>query len=365
MKSFGTRAVRSGLPHDTNTGALVEPICLTATFAQQDIASSTGPYVYSRSGNPNRESFERAVADVESANHALAFSAGASSELSHRVHGKPLRRTHRYLTQLAPAFRVKVSFVDDIHTELAPLIDESDNKIRIVWIETLPLVNIQAVADMSHATGALVVVDNTFLSPYIQNPLKHEADIVLHSVTKYMNGHSTVPRSSLRYRSFRMQQEVCPVLLTLGLPTAGSTALHFRAPRASHTSWELANALEASSDVLTVNYPDLANHPQRRIAIQQHRNGLGGGMISFQIRGGSKAAATFCEATQLFTFAESLGGLESLCEIPAEMTHKGVPKDVREKGGIYDDLIRLSVGVEDMDDLKRDLLEALQKAIHE
>jgi cystathionine gamma-lyase len=303
--------------------------------------------------------------------------------------------THRYLTQLAPAFGVKVSFVDDIHTELAPLIDESDDKIRIVWIETpsnptLSLVNIQAVADMAHATRALVVVDNTFLSPYIQNPLKHGADIVLHSVTKYMNGHSVgnyAPISASGKDTYAIQDVLmgatafdCPkIFATLSLfqNAAGSVpspfdcwlahrglkTLHLRAPRASHNAWELANALEASSDVLTVNYPGLASYPQRQIAIQQHRNGLGGGMISFKIRGGSKAAAKFCEATQLFTLAESLGGLESLCEIPAEMTHKGVPKDVREKGGIYDDSIRLSVG--DVDDLKRDLLGVLQKAIHE
>ncbi|KAJ5415664.1 hypothetical protein N7465_004359 [Penicillium sp. CMV-2018d] len=341
MGGFGTRAIRSGLPRDAGTGALVEPIFLATTFAQHHVGSPTGSYIYGRSANPNRESFEKAIAELESAEYALAFSSGMAATAavlqglaanSHVVAmGSLYGGTHRYLMHLAPAFGITVSFVDDIHTELGPLISEFKEKVAVVWIEspsnpTLSLVDIKAVADIAHAGAAHVVVDNTFLSPYFQNPLKHGADIVLHSVTKYINGHSDVLMAFL-------------VDLTVGLLIAEKT-LHLRAPAASRSALAIAKVLAASPLVLGVNYPGLDDHPDRAIALKQHWDGLGGGIISFRIRGGPDAAAKFCEGSKLFTLAESLGGLESLCEIPGAMTHGAMPKQVREKGGIYDDLIR-------------------------
>ncbi|KAJ5358066.1 hypothetical protein N7541_005224 [Penicillium brevicompactum] len=386
MAGFGTRAIRSGLPRDVGTGALVEPIFLATTFAQDRVGSPVGSYVYSRSANPNRESFEISVAEMECAKYALAFSSGMAATAavlqgfatdSHIVAmGSLYGGTHRYLTHLAPAFGVKVSFVNDIHTELSPLIGESKEKVTIVWVEspsnpTLSLVDIKAVTDTAHARGCLVVVDNTFLSPYFQNPLAHGADIVLHSVTKYINGHSDVLMGVVALNCLEAKRTLSFIQNAAGsvpspfdcwLAHRGLKTLHLRAPAAARNAFAIAKALTLSSLVLSVNYPGLDNHPDRRIALKQHRGGLGGGMISFRIRGGRDAAAKFCEASKLFTLAESLGGLESLCEIPAVMTHNAMPREMRENGGIYDDLIRLSVGVEDTDDLVQDVLEALEVA---
>ncbi|KAJ5770202.1 uncharacterized protein N7511_002253 [Penicillium nucicola] len=382
---FGTRAVRSGLPHDA-TGVLVEPICLATTFAQQGVGSPMGPYVYSRPSNPNREGYEKAVADLESANHALAFSSGRAATaaviqgLSSKSHivsmASMYSGNHRYLTQVALAFDVEVSFVEDIHTGLAPLLDKLGENVKLVWIETpsnptLSLVDIQTVAKLAHQWGVLLVVDNTFLSPYIQNPLKHGADIVLHSATNNLSGHSDVLMGTVAFNSPEILETLSFIQNTAGsvpsrfdcwLAHRGLKTLHLRASAASHNALILAKALQASHHIISVDYPGLAEHAQRMLAICQHRNGLGGGMISFRIRGGLKAAERFCASARLFTLAESLGGLESLCEIPAIMTYKGMPEDVRGGAGIYDDLVRLSVGIEDADDLLQDLLAALENA---
>ncbi|CAI7663700.1 unnamed protein product [Penicillium viridicatum] len=386
MEGFGTRAIRSGLPRDAGTGALVEPIFIATTFAQHHVGSPTGSYIYGRSANPNRESFEKAIAELESAEYAVAFSSGMAATAavlqglaanSHVVAmGSLYGGTHRYLMHLAPAFGITVSFVDDIHIELGPLISEFKEKVAVVWIEspsnpTLSLVDIKAVADIAHAGAAHVVVDNTFLSPYFQNPLKHGADVVLHSVTKYINGHSDVLMGVIASNCPEIKKTLSfiqnaagsvPGPLDCWLAHRGLKTLHLRAPAASRSALAIAKVLTASPLVLRVNYPGLDDHPDRAIALKQHRDGLGGGMISFRIRGGPDAAAKFCEGSKLFTLAESLGGLESLCEIPAAMTHGAMPQHVREKGGIYDDLIRLSVGVEDTDDLVQDILETLEVA---
>jgi cystathionine gamma-lyase len=308
--------------------------------------------------------------------------------------------TYRYLTQVAPSLGVTVSFANDIQAELASLISKNEGRTKLVWIEspsnpTLSLVDIQAVADIAHDKGILVVVDNTFLSPYIQNPLKHDADLVLHSVTKYINGHSvrSTPECPTFHSlhssgSYSYVQDVLMGAVAFNNPdilnilsfiqnAAGSVpspfdcwlahrgvkTLHLRALAASRNALTVAQILEQSPHVVSVNYPGLSGHPQRRVAVKQHRDGLGGGMISFRIRGGSEAASKFCKMSRFFTLAESLGGVESLCEVPALMTHKAMPKDVREESGIYDDLIRLSVGIEDAEDLKADLVQALEKAV--
>ncbi|KAJ5521903.1 hypothetical protein N7527_006018 [Penicillium freii] len=363
MEGFGTRAIRSGLPRDAGTGALVEPVFLATTFAQHHVGSPTGSYIYGRSANPNRESFEKAIAELESAEYAVAFSSGMAATAavlqglaanSHVVAmGSLYGGTHRYLMHLAPAFGIKVSFVDDIHTELGPLISEFKEKVAVVWIEspsnpTLSLVDIKAVADIAHTGAAHVVVDNTFLSPYFQNSLKHGADIVLHSVTKYINGHSDVLMDVIASNCPEIKKTLSFIKNATGsvpgpfdcwLAHRGLKTLHLRAPAASRSALAIAKVLAASPLVLRVNYPGLDNYPDRAIALKQHRDGLGGGMISFRIRGGPDAATKFCEGSKLFTLAESLGGLESLCKIPAAMTHGAMPQHVREKGGIYDDLI--------------------------
>ncbi|GKZ22423.1 hypothetical protein AbraIFM66951_002917 [Aspergillus brasiliensis] len=387
MTGFGTLAVRSGSPRDPTTGALVEPISLSTTFAQDEVALPRGPYVYSRSANPNRASFETTIAELEGANHALAFSSGLAAiaaivqglaSNSHIICMASLYGgTHRYLTQVAPSMGCKVTFVNDMESELAQILDNSKEKTSLVLIETpsnptLSLVDIQAVADIAHDRGALLVVDNTFLSPYIQNPIQHGADVVVHSVTKYINGHSDVLMGAVAlndptiHKTLAFLQNAAgsvPSPFDCWLAHRGVKTLHLRAETASRNASIIAHVLEASPHVLAVHYPGLSSHPQRAIALKQHRDGLGGGMISFLIRGGSEAGRKFCELTKLFTLAESLGGVESLCELPAAMTHNGMPKAVREEGGVYDNLIRLSVGIEDVEDLKDDLLRALEDAV--
>jgi len=217
-----------------------------------------------------------------------------------------------------------------------------------------------------------VVVDNTFLSPYVQNPLDHGADIVVHSVTKYINGHSDVVMGAAAFNSDDLFEKLSFLQNAIGaVPSAfdawlahrGLKTLHLRAREASTNATAVAEALEASPHVISVNYPGLASHRHRAIAQKQHRNGMGGGMLSFRIRGGHEAAERFCQYTKIFTLAESLGGVESLVEVPSAMTHGGIPKEQREAAGVFDDLVRVSCGIEDQEDLTKDVLQALEKAV--
>lgn len=248
---------------------------------------------------------------------------------------------------------------------------------KLIWIETpsnptLSLVDIRAVSRIAHNHGILVVVDNTFLSPYIQNPLSHGADIVVHSVTKYINGHSDVLMGCCAYNSETLHERLSFLQNAIGaVPSAfdcwlahrGLKTLHLRARQASNNASLLAAALERHPHVLAVNYPGLPSHKQHSIALRQHRDGLGGGMLSFRIRGGKPAAEMFCQSTTIFTLAESLGGVESLVEVPGSMTHAGIPREQRESAGVFDDLVRVSCGVEDGTDLVRDVERALEKAV--
>jgi cystathionine gamma-lyase len=210
------------------------------------------------------------------------------------------------------------------------------------------------------------------MSPYVQNPLDHGADIVVHSVTKYINGHSDVVMGAAAFNSPDLFDRLSFLQNAIGaVPSAfdcwlahrGLKTLHLRAREATKNATGVAEALEASSHVVSVNYPGLASHPQRAIAIKQHRDGMGGGMLSFRIQGGHEAAERFCQATKIFTLAESLGGVESLVEVPSAMTHGGIPKEQREAAGVFDDLVRISCGVEDEADLVADVLQALEQAV--
>jgi cystathionine gamma-lyase len=250
---------------------------------------------------------------------------------------------------------------------------------KLVWIETpsnptLSLVDISAVAAIAHKHGILVVVDNTFMSPYIQNPLEHGADIVVHSVTKYINGHSDVLMGVAAFNSDDLKERLgflqnaigaVPGAFDCWLAHRGVKTLHLRAREASRNGKMVAEALAASPLVRAVNYPGLDSHPQRKIALKQHRDGLGGGMLSFRIQGGKSAAERFCAATKIFTLAESLGGVESLVELPASMTHMGIPKEQREAAGVFDDMVRISCGVEEGEDLVRDVMAALKQVAGE
>ncbi|KAK5117721.1 cystathionine gamma-lyase cys3 [Meristemomyces frigidus] len=384
VHGFGTLAVHVGSDHDPKTGAVIAPISLSTTFAQSAVGQPVGAYEYARSSNPNRDNFEQCIAALEKAKHALAFSSGSASTAiilqslaagSHVISVSDVYGgTHRYFTQVASAHGVKVTFTPSIENDIQQL---ATPETKLIWIETpsnptLSLVDIRAVADIAHRSGILVVVDNTFLSPYIQNPLDHGADIVTHSVTKYINGHSDVIMGVCAFNSDPLYERLKFLQNAIGavpspfdcwLAHRGVKTLHLRVREASKNALMVAQALEESVHVISVNYPGSASHRHRKVALKQHRDGLGGGMLSFRIKGGKAAAEQFCQATQIFTLAESLGGVESLVEVPASMTHMGIPKDQREAAGVYDDLVRLSCGVEEGTDLVKDVRQALEKVV--
>ncbi|KIW19690.1 hypothetical protein PV08_00264 [Exophiala spinifera] len=385
VHQFGTLAVHAGSPHDPSTGAVIEPLSLSTTFAQTAVGKPVGQYEYSRSANPNRDNFEEAVAALEHARYALAFASGSATTAtilqslasgSHVISVSDVYGgTHRYFTKVALAHGVEVTFSPSIELDVEELI--RDQQTKLIWIEspsnpTLSLVDIRHVATVAHRHGILVVVDNTFLSPYVQNPLDHGADIVVHSVTKYINGHSDVVMGVAAFNSDELKERLTFLQNAIGavpspfdcwLAHRGLKTLHLRAREASKNALAVARALEASPNVIAVNYPGLDSHGQRAIALKQHRDGMGGGMLSFRLKGGHPAAERFCQQTRIFTLAESLGGVESLCEVPSAMTHAGIPKDQREAIGVFDDLVRLSCGIEDADDLTKDVLQALEKAV--
>ncbi|KAF3219631.1 hypothetical protein TWF106_007054 [Orbilia oligospora] len=351
---FAIKAVRSGLSHDTTTGAISEHICLSTTFAQKDINEPFGQYCYSRSNNPNRESLQVTIAALEGASYSLAFSSGLAATTAvlqtlatngHVITMMDIYSgTARYFNKLGQTHGLSVSYVSDLEGDLVEALKIREDT-RLIWIEspsnpTLTLVDIKQVVEIAHQRGVLVLVDNTFLSPYIQNPLALGADLVLHSVTKYINGHSDVLMGAVAFNSPELLEKV---------------------KAANDNATAIASLLKESPLVLQVNYPGLSGKLQRELVLRQHRLGMGGGMISFRIRGGAKAAEAFSKASKLFTLAESLGGVESLCEIPARMTH-GLSREARQAAGVFDDMIRLSVGIEGIEDLKKDVLSALEEA---
>ncbi|KAK9467323.1 Cys/Met metabolism PLP-dependent enzyme-domain-containing protein [Lipomyces arxii] len=384
---FGTLAVHAGTKHDPQTGAVISPISLSTTFAQISPAIPIGKYEYSRSSNPNRDDFEHAVAALEGGKYGLAFSSGSAATAtilqslkpgSHIIAGADVYGgTHRYFTKVAQSHGLQTSFTTDLERDIPDLIRPGSTKL--IWLEspsnpTLSVTNIQAVSSFAKKYDLLLVVDNTFLSPYLQTPLSFGADIVVHSVTKYINGHSDVVMGVAVVNDEEVYAKLTFLQNAIGaVPSAfdswlahrGLKTLHLRSRASSQNAQRVAQALADNIEtkkVLLVNYPGLETHPNRYTVQLQHRDGLGGGMISFRIAGGKNAAAKFCVSTKIFTLAESLGGIESLCEVPAEMTHAGISESERNKSGVFEDLVRLSVGIEDGDDLVADVLQALDLA---
>jgi len=387
--AFATVAIHTGSHPDPSTNAVIAPIGISTTFAQSEIGTSK--YEYSRSGNDSRERFETAVAALEKARYGLAFSSGSAVTAAlldslrgghivcgHDVYGG----THRYMTKVANHKGLKTTFANLSNPEVLRGLIRSDTKA--VWIEspsnpTLTLVDIAAISRVAKEVNPniLIIVDNTFLSPYISNPLNLGADIVFHSVTKYINGHSDVVMGALvtnsdtLYEILKFLQNAngaVPSPFDCFLAHRGLKTLALRAKAASDNALAIATYLESSPNVVSVSYPGLKSHPQHNITYRQHRIGakgqpLSGGMISFRIKGGPMAAEQFCYSTKLFTLAESLGGVESLLEIPARMTHAGLTEAERVRAGVYPDLIRLSVGIEDAEDLIWDIEQAMRKAL--
>jgi len=379
---FGTRAIHAGQSVDPSTGAVMQPIYATSTYAQSSPGVHQG-YEYSRTQNPTRMAWERCVADLEDGAHGFAFASGMAAiatllELldagSHVVAMDDLYGgTGRLFNRVrARSAGLRVSYADLSAPDA--LEDALRDDTRMVWIETptnpmLKLVDIEAVAARARAHGAIVVVDNTFASPWGQRPLTLGADIVMHSATKYLNGHSDVVGGVVVVRDAALAEQLGFLQNSIGavagpfdsfLALRGLKTLALRMARHNENGLAVARWLEGRRGVTRVLYPWLESHPQNALAERQMAGG--GGIVSFDIAGGLPAARTFLENCRLFTLAESLGGVESLVNHPAIMTHASVPAETRARLGISDTLIRLSVGIEESDDLLADLAQALAAA---
>ncbi|KAJ1975587.1 cystathionine gamma-lyase cys3 [Dimargaris xerosporica] len=379
---FGTLAIHAGQTPDPHTGAVIPALSLSTTYKQSAVGVHQG-YDYSRSGNPNRADFETAMAALEKAKYGLAFSSGSATTAtivsmlpagSHIVSVNDVYGgTYRYFTKVATTHGVKTTFADLADPEALRSVLQGNT--RLVWVETptnptLRLVDIEAVARIAHDHGALLVVDNTFLSPYFQNPLSLGADIVVHSCTKYINGHSDVVMGAALTNDDQVYDKLKFLQNSIGAVPApfdcfmahrGLKTLHLRMRQHEENAQAIAEYLQASPYVESVIYPGLPSHPQYNLAQRQQRGY--GGMVTFRIRGDLQTADAFLQHVRLFTLAESLGGVESLCELPASMTHGSVSPEDRAALGITDNLIRLSVGIEDTQDLVQDLDQALAKAV--
>lgn len=375
---FATRAIHAGQAPDPTTGATITPIYQTSTYTQAGLGENKG-YEYSRSGNPTRDALETCLASLENANYGLAFASGLAAESTilytlrpgdHVVAGDDLYGgTYRLFERVYRPLGVEITYVParDTAAYAAAITDRT----KYVWAETptnplLTLVDIAAVAKLAHARGAKVVVDNTFASPALQTPLDLGADIVFHSTTKYINGHSDVVGGALMtsdaalYETLKFYQNAAggvPGAFDSWLVLRGVKTLAVRMRQHNENGMAIAEFLAGHPQVNTVYYPGLPSHPDHELAKRQMRGF--GGMVSFDMKGGLPAVQRAVKKFKVFALAESLGGIESLCCHPATMTHASIPAEIREARGVTDSLLRLSVGIEDARDLINDLAQAL------
>ncbi|MEB3286927.1 MAG: cystathionine gamma-synthase [Vampirovibrionales bacterium] len=377
---FDTIAIHSHQAPDPVTGAVIPPIYQTSTFAQADAGVHKG-WDYSRCGNPTVDTLAAVLADLEGGQHGYCFSSGVGALITlcnaifkpgdHFLLGDDVYGgTFRYTTKVLSKFGVEIEFIDMADISL---VEKSIRpNTRLVYMEsptnpTLKLIDIAAIATLAKQKNVPTCVDNTFASPYLQNPIALGVDIVLHSLTKYIGGHSDVIGGALILKDDTFNEAVRFHRNSLGatpdpfnswLTLRGLKTLGVRMDRHCQNALALAGYLESHPAVEAVLYPGLASHPQHMLAQKQMKKGFGG-MISFRVKGGEKEARAVLKAVKIFTLAESLGGVESLIEHPALMTHLSVDKAVREKLGVSDNLIRVSVGIENIEDLKADLAQAL------
>ena len=378
---FSTKAIHVGQEADSATGATIVPIYQTATFTHEKIGVYKG-YDYSRSGNPTRAALEENLAALEEAIFGLAFASGLAAETAVLSILKPgdnivasddlYGGTYRLFTEVFGNLGITSTFVDA--TDLNSIEGAISDNTKLIWIETptnplLKLTDIEAVSEIAKTKNVLLVVDNTFASPYFQQPLTLGADIVVHSTTKYINGHSDVVGGAVilndedLYEKIKFYQNAAGGILgpfDSWLTLRGLKTLAVRMKQHEQNAQKIAEALLISPHVLSVNYPGLPSHPQYELAKRQLKGF--GGMISFEINGGIEEVNNFVKNLKIFSLAESLGGVESLVAHPAQMTHASIPKEKREKIGIKDNLIRLSIGIEDVEDLLADLEYALEKS---
>lgn len=378
---FATRGVHAGQEPDPTTGAVMTPIYATSTYAQESPGVHKG-FEYSRTHNPTRFAYERCVADLESGSRGFAFASGMAATAtildlleagSHIIAMDDLYGgTYRLFERVRrTAAGHEFTYVD--MTDPAALEAAIRPETKLIWVETptnplLKLVDLAAVAGLARRHGILCVADNTFASPYLQRPLELGFDMVMHSATKYLNGHSDVvggvvvvgDRPELAERMAFLQNSVGAVAGPFDsfLVLRSLKTLALRMERHCENALRIAEWLEAHPRVARVSYPGLPSHPQHALAKKQMR--AGGGMITMFLKGGVDEARRFLERVEIFALAESLGGVESLIEHPGIMTHASVPAEVRAQLGISDSLVRLSVGVEDAEDLIADLEQALR-----
>ena len=376
---FGTKAIHAGVEPDPATGAIMTPIYQTSTFVQDKVGQHKG-YEYSRTLNPTRHSLEIALAELENAKYGACFGSGIAALDCVLKMLKPgdevistqdlYGGTYRLFKGIYEDFGIKFHFVD--MNDLSHVEERINDKTKLIWAETptnptMNIIDISGLANIAKKSNVMLGVDNTFATPYLQNPIDLGADIVMHSVTKYLGGHSDVVIGAIVTNHkviaddmYRIQNSsgAIPGPMDCFLVLRGLKTLHLRMQRHCENGKALANYLKHHPKVEHVYWPGFEDHPNHQIAKTQMSDF--GGMISFSLKGNSlKEAHKVMENFEIFTLAESLGGVESLTSHPATMTHASIPVEDREAAGIVDSLIRLSVGVEDIEDLKEDLKQAL------
>jgi cystathionine beta-lyase/cystathionine gamma-synthase len=374
-----TKYIHAGAEPDPSTGAIMTPIYQTSTYVQEAPGKNKG-YEYARSQNPTRTALERAFAEIENAKYALAFSSGVAATdavikllepgdeviCGNDMYGG----TYRLFTKVFEKFGIRFIYVDTTNT--SNISASITSKTKLVWLETPtnPLMNITdiaAVAALTKPKKILLAVDNTFASPYLQNPIDLGADIVMHSVTKYLGGHSDVIQGSLMMDNLELRDKLYFIQKSCGavpgpmdcfLVLRGIKTLHVRMKAHCENGAKIAHWLKKHPKIGKVFWPGFEDHPGHAVAKKQMRDF--GGMLSFVLKNDSvEEAMKVLSSTKLFSLAESLGGVESLINHPASMTHASIPKEERIKNGLTDSLIRLSVGIEDADDLIDDLAKAI------
>ncbi len=380
MHGFSTKAIHAGQEPDPTTGAVIIPIHPSSTYAQDGVGGTRSGYEYSRSANPTRTALQECLAALEGGRHGIAFGSGMGATdvllrvllhpgdhlvIPHDAYGGTFRLVDKVLGPWGIAHTpVDLADVAALRAAVRP-------ETRVIWCETptnplLGIADIAALADVARETGARLVVDNTFASPYLQAPLTLGADVVLHSTTKYIGGHSDVVGGALITSDDALAEEVrftqnavgsVPSPFDAWLTLRGAKTLAVRMERHSDNAERVAAFLAGHPAVAQVFYPGLPEHPGHEVAAKQMRRF--GGMVSFRLAGGRGAALRVCAATEVFTLAESLGGVESLIEHPGQMTHMSVAGSALQ---VPDDLVRLSVGIEDVEDLLEDLRGALRRA---
>ena len=376
---FGTKAIHAGLEPDTATGAIMTPIYQTSTYVQDGIGNHKG-FEYSRTGNPTRNALESNLAAIENGKYGACFGSGLAAidcVIKMLNPGDEVISTndlyggsYRIFKTIFEKYGIKFHFVDML--DIQNISDAVNDKTKLIWVETptnpmMNIIDIEAVSEIAKSNHAILAVDNTFATPYLQNPLDLGADIVMHSVTKYLGGHSDVVMGALVCNDDKLAEEMYRIQNSSGAVTApmdsflvlrGIKTLHVRLQRHCENGEKIARWLDNHSKVDKVYWPGFESHINHEVAKRQMRGF--GGMISFTLKGNQiEDAKHIVKNTHLFALAESLGGVESLIGHPATMTHASIPKEEREKSGVVDSLIRLSVGIEDADDLISDLDKAM------